>query len=68
MEEERSVFTKLTGKLSGKRLLGRFNMDERKILKIILKIVINTRNWTNFFGYFDYWRIFVYAALKLQVP
>jgi hypothetical protein len=69
MEEGRSAFKIVTGKPSGKRLLGR----PRRRLKdnIIMyhkEIGIITRNWVVSAQNMDYWRALVNSALNLRVP
>ena len=66
MEEGRSA---LTGKPTGKRPLGKprpiwedsIRMDHKETGN-------NTRNWVVSAEDMDYWRVFVNAALDLQVP
>ena len=48
MEEDRSPFKVLTGKSTGKRLLGKSSHRSENNIKIYLKeIGINTRNWVD---------------------
>ena len=69
MEEGRSTFKILTGKPTGKRLLGRPRRRwEDNIRMDLEQICINTRNWTDPNHYRNYWKAFVNAALNLRVP
>ena len=69
MEEGRSAFKILTGKLTGKRPLGtpRRRMEDN-IRMDLIEIGINTRNWADSVQDRDYWRALVSATLNLQVP
>ena len=66
---DRSAFKILTGTPAGKRLLGwsrrRWGNNIRMDLK---EIGINTRNWFDSAQNRRFWRVFVNAALNLQVP
>ena len=68
MEEGRSAFKILTGKLTGKRPLGtpRRRMEDN-IRMDLIEIGINTRNWADSVQDRDYWRALVNAALNLRV-
>ena len=69
MEEGRSAFKILTGKLSGERLLGRPRCRlEYNIRMDLEEIDINAWNWVDSARERDYWRAFVNVALNLQVP
>ena len=61
MEEGRSAFKILTGKLTGKRPLGRKRMD-------LEEIGVNAGNWVDSAQDRNYWRVLVNSALKLRVP
>ena len=61
MEEGRSAFKILTGKLAGKGKLGRRRWEDKEI-------VIKTRNWVDSAQDRDYWRALVNEALNLRVP
>ena len=63
MEEGRSAFKILTGKPTGKRLLGRprRRMD-------LEGICITAGNWVDSAQDGNYWRALVNAALNLRVP
>ena len=65
MEEGRNAFKILTGKPTGKRLLGRPREDN--IRMDLKEICINTRNWVDSAQDRDYWRTLVNAALNLRV-
>jgi len=68
-EEGRRAFKILTGKPSGKRLLGRpGHRWEDNIRMDPKEIGINTRNWVDSAQDRDYWRSLVNAALNLRVP
>ena len=69
MEEGRSAFKILTGKLTGKRPLGRPGRRWEDNIRMDLEdIGINTRNWLDSAQDRDYWRANVNAALNLRVP
>ena len=69
MEEGRSTFQILTGKLTGEELLGRLKCRWENNIKIDWKeIDINTRNWIDSAHDRHYWRALVNAALNLRVP
>ena len=69
MEEVRSAFKIVTGKLTGKRPLERrsrrWECNNRMNLK---EIGINTKNWVDSAQGRDYWRALVNAALNHRVP
>ena len=65
MEEGRSASKILTGKPTGKRLLGRPRRRwEDNIRMDLEEICINAGNWVDR----DYWRAFMNVALNLRVP
>ena len=63
-----SAFKILTGKLTGKKLLGRSRCRGEENIRMDLKIGVNTSNWVDSVQNRDFWRTFVNAALKLRVP
>ena len=64
MEESRSAFKMLTGKPTGKRLLGR----PRRRWEDLQEIGVNAGNWVDSAQDRDYWKAPVNAALNLRVP
>ena len=64
MEEDRSVFKILTGKPIG-RPRRRLKDSIRMYLK---EIGVNTRNFVDSAQHWDYFRVFVNAALNLRDP
>ena len=68
MEEVRSAFKMLTGKPTGKRLLGRNRRWEDNIRMDLEEIGISAGNWVDSALDRNYWRAVVNAALNLQVP
>ena len=65
---DRSAFKILTGKLTGKRLLGRPRRRWEDNIRIDLEeIVINAGNWVDSAHDMNYWRALVNAALNLRV-
>ena len=64
-----SAFKILTGRHTGKKLLGRprhrWNDSNRMDL---IEIDINIRNWVDLAQDRDYWRVLVNVALNLKVP
>ena len=69
MEEGRSAFKILTGKPTGKRLLGRIRRRWEDNIRLNLEeIGINSGNWVDSAQERDYWRALVNAALNLLVP
>ena len=67
MEEGRSPFKILTGKLTGKRPLGRPRRRWVENIGMDLKEIDNNRkNWIDSDG--EYWTALVKAALNLRVP
>ena len=69
MKEGRSAFKILTGKPTGKRLLGRpRRIWEDNIRMDVKEIGINTRNWVDLAQDRDYWRALVNVTLNLRVP
>ena len=69
LEKGRSDFKILTGKLTGKRSLGRPRRRWEDNVRMDLKeIDINTRNWVDSSQDRDYFRTLVNAALNLRFP
>ena len=69
MEEGRSAFKILTGKLTGKRPLVRPRRRWEDNVRMDFKeIGINTRNWIDSFLDGDNWRVLVNRTLNLRVP
>ena len=67
--EGRSAFKILTGKLTGKRCLGRPRRRWEDNIRMDLKVVgTNTRNWIDSAEDRDYWKALVNVALNIQVP
>ena len=64
MEEGRSAFRIITGKPTGKRLLGRLGRIREDSIK---EIDINMRNWVILAQDTDYWRALVNVTLNFQV-
>ena len=68
MEEGRSAFKILTGKLTGKRPLGRPRRRwEDNIRMDLEEIGVNAGNWIDSAQDRNYWRALVNAALNLRV-
>ena len=64
-----SAYKILTGKHTGKRLLGRpRHRWEDNIRMDLKKIVANSRNWLDPSQDRDYWRVLVNGTLNLRVP
>ena len=63
MEEGKSAFKILTGKPTGKRILGRTRQRWKTILKCI-----SAGNWVDSAQDRNYWRALVNPALNLWVP
>ena len=69
MEDCRSAFKILTGRLTGKRPLGRPRRRwEDSIIMDLEEIGISAGNWVDSAQDRNYWRALVNAALNLQVP
>ena len=69
MEKARSVFKILTGKPTGKRLLGRPRRRCKDNIRMDLEeIDINAGNWVDSAQDRDCWRALVNTALNLQIP
>ena len=69
MQEGRSAFKILTGKLTGKRRLGRTRRRwEYNIRMDLEEIGLNAGNWVDLAQDRNYRRAFVNAALNLRVP
>ena len=69
MEEGRRALKILTGKLTGKRPLGRPRRRwEDNIRMDLEEIGINAGNWVDSAQDRDYWRALVIATLNLRVP
>ena len=68
MEKDRSAFKILTGKPTGKRLLGRPRRRWEDNIRMDLKeLGINTRNWFDSAQEKNYWGTVVKAQLNLRV-
>ena len=68
MEEGRCSFKILTGKPTGKRLLGRLRHRwEDNIRMDLEEIGINAGNWVDSAKDRDYWRALMNATLNLRV-
>ena len=68
-EGDKSAFKILTGKPTGKRLLGRpMRRWENNIRMDLEEIGINAGNWVDSAQDRNYWRALVNAALNLRVP
>ena len=66
--ESRNAFKMLTGKPTGKRLLGRRRRRwEDNIRMDLEEIAINMRNWVYSARVMGYWRSLVNEALNLRV-
>ena len=69
LEEGRSAFKMLMGKLTGKRPLGRPRRRWEDNIRMDLEVIgTNTRNWVGSAQDRDYWRALVNTALNLRVP
>ena len=69
MEEGRSAFKILKGKLTGKRPLGRPRRRwEDNIRMDLEEISINAGNWVDSAQDRNYWRALVNSAMNLRVP
>ena len=69
MEEGRSAFRIVIGKLTGERPLGRPRHKwEDNIRMDLTEIGVNKRNLIDSAQDRDYWRALVNAALNLRVP
>ena len=69
MEEGRSAFKIVTGKPTGKRLLGRpMRRWEDNIRMDLEEIGISAGNWVDSAQDRNYWRALMDAALNLRVP
>ena len=69
MKKSRSAFKILTGKPTGKRLLGRPRRRwEDNISMDLEEIGINDGNWVDSAQDRNYWRAIVNGALNIQVP
>ena len=69
MEACRSAFKIFTGKLTGKKPLGRPRRRWEDNIRMDLgEIGINAGNWVDSAQERDYWRGFVNAALNLWIP
>ena len=69
MEEGKSAFKIVTGKLTGKTSLGRPRRRwEDNIRMDLEEIGINAGNWVDSAQDRNYWRALVNAALNLRVP
>ena len=69
IEEGRSAFKILTGKPTGKRLLGRPRSRWKDNIRMDLEETgINAGNWVDSVQDRNYWRTLVNAALNLRVP
>ena len=69
MEEGRSAFKILTGKLTGKRPLGRPRRRLKDNIRMDLEeIGIIVGNWVDSAQARDYWRVLINSVLNLRVP
>ena len=69
IEEGRRAFKIVTGKLTGKRPLGRLRRRWGGNIRMDLEeIGINAGNWVDSAQDRNYWRALVNAALNLRVP
>jgi hypothetical protein len=69
LEEGRSTFKILTGRPTGKRLLGKPRRRWKDNIDMDLKeIGVNTRNRVNSSQDMNYWGALVNEALNLRVP
>ena len=69
MEKYSSAFKSLTGKPTGKRLIGRPKLRWKDNIRMVFKeIGINTRNLIDSAQDRDYWTTLVNAALNLRIP
>ena len=69
MKEGRSAFKILSGKPTGKKLLGRRRRRWEDNIRINLKEMdINASNWVNSAQDRGYWRVLVNAELNFRVP
>ena len=69
MGEGTSAFKILTGKPTGKRLLGRPRLRWEENIRLDFKeIGINAGNWVDSAQERDFWRALVNATLNLRVP
>ena len=68
MEEGRSAFKILTGKLIGNKLLGRPRPRWKDNIGVYLKeMVVSSRNWVDSTQDMDYWKAFENVALNLRI-
>jgi hypothetical protein len=69
VKESRGIFKILTGKPTGKRLVGKPRRRwEDNIRMDLEEIGINARNWVDSAKERNYWRALVNAALNLWAP
>ena len=61
------VFSELSGKKTGMRVLGRLSSRRGDNIEIDIK-ERNRRNWIRSFQDTDYWRSLLNVALNLRIP
>ena len=64
MEEGKSAFKILTGKLTGNKPLG----ESICVWENNIRMDLNTKNWVDSAQDRDYWRVLMNTALNCRVP